>query len=77
MQLAEVEEIIECLPSSKTRFYYFRDRYALLLLSLYLEGEVSKKELKQSQFGKLLEKDIVRQAMQLSRSSKLSANTVR
>lgn len=75
MQLAEVKEIIECLPSSKTRFYYFRDRYALLLLSLYLDGEVSKKELKQSRFGKLLEKDIVREAMQRSRSNKISANT--
>ena len=34
MQLTDVQEIIACLPKCKTPFWYFKDRYALLLLGL-------------------------------------------
>ena len=75
MQLAEIKEIIECLPKGKTRFYYFKDRYALLLLRLAVVGETSKKSLKQSSFANLLDKEIVKKSIGLSRSSALSAET--
>lgn len=63
MKLAEVKEIIECLPKGKTRFYYFKDRYALLLLSLAMGSETSKQEIRQSGFSRLLDKEIVKQAL--------------
>ena len=75
MQLAEVQEIIESLPKGKTPFYYFKDRYALLLLQLAIDGETTKSALKQSRFAKLLDKEIVRDCLRLARSSSLSADT--
>ncbi len=73
MQLVEAKEIIECLPRSKTRFYYFKDRYALLLLSLVTRNHASKKDLRTTRFAKLLEKDVVREALSQSRGEELTA----
>ena len=28
----ELDRIVTCLPSARTLFYYFKDRYALMLL---------------------------------------------
>ncbi|MEM8814499.1 MAG: hypothetical protein AAGE85_01665 [Pseudomonadota bacterium] len=72
MQLADAREIIECLPKSKTRFYYFKDRYALLLLRLAIAGGTSKKALQQSRFAKLLDKEVVKEAIRLARGKPLS-----
>ena len=75
MDLADVKEIIDCLPKGKTRFYYFKDRYALLLLSLIVDGETSKKSLRRSSFSNLLDKELVKEAIKRSRGSRLSAET--
>ena len=72
MQLADAKEIIACLPKGKTPFYYFKDRYALLLLQLAIDGDTSRKELKRGQFAKLLDKDIVHNALRQCRGAKLS-----
>ena len=59
MQLADTEEIIACLPEGRTPFWYFRDRYALLLLS-FLGDAVEKRTLKRSPFAQLLDKSVVK-----------------
>ena len=63
MQRAELKEILQCLPKYKTRFYYFRDRYALLLLNLAVENTTTKKGLRKTRFAKLLDKEVVRAAI--------------
>jgi len=73
MQLAEAREIIECLPKGKTRFYYFKDRYALLLLSLAAHRCMSKKDLRSSRFARLLDKGVVREALCQCRGRNLAA----
>ena len=75
MNLNDAREIIDCLPKGKTRFYYFRDRYALLLLSLGVAGPASKKDISQTRFAKLLDKQVVKEAIQRSRDSLLSPDT--
>lgn len=75
MKLADAKEIIQCLPKGKSRFYYFKDRYALLLLSLFIQGETSKSALKRSSLSKLLDKDVVKRAIKQSSCSALSAET--
>lgn len=69
MESQAVNEIIRCLPRDRTLFYYFRDRYALMLLSLLGSTGTSRRtgeplllnELKQSRFGKLLQKPQMQQ----------------
>lgn len=72
MQRAELKEILQCLPEYKTRFYYFKDRYALLLLNLAVTGQISKKELKQTPFSKLLDKGVVQAVLSQNRGRLLS-----
>ena len=76
MQLAEIKEIIECLPKGKTRFYYFKDRYALLLLSLAVNQPVTKRELSGSGIGRLLNKPVVRLALGKYGKGTLSAEVL-
>lgn len=59
MQLTEVQEIIDCLPNGQTPFWYFRDRYALLLLGM-LGDEIGKRQVKRSTFSQLLDKAVVK-----------------
>ena len=73
MQCAELKEILQCLPKYKTRFYYFKDRYALLLLNLAITGQISKKQLKNAPFSKLLDKEVVQTVLSQSRGRPLSA----
>ncbi len=74
MQRAELKEILQCLPRYKTRFYYFKDRYALLLLNLAVATETSKKELKSTRFARLLEKDIVKTTLAQCRGRALTGD---
>ncbi len=60
MKRSEALEIIECLPKGKTPFYYFKDRYAFLLLNTVVDRAKTKSELARSRFAKLLTKPIVK-----------------
>lgn len=73
MRLEEAKEIIACLPAGKTRFYYFKDRYALLLLGLFVESPKAKRDVKASGLGRLLEKPTVRAAIRRATPPLLSA----
>ena len=63
MNKNEVTEIIQCLPKDKTHFHYFKDRYALLLLSYFVGEGQKRSQIKNSQFSKLLNKKIVQKAI--------------
>lgn len=63
MKLKEVNQIIRRLPKGRTLFYYFRNRYSLMLLSYLVGNGMEKEEVKSSAFGKLLSKPIVREAV--------------
>ncbi|HNP62463.1 MAG TPA: hypothetical protein PKH39_00940 [Woeseiaceae bacterium] len=74
MQRDELKEILQCLPEYKSKFYYFRDRYALLLLRLAISGKVSKQEIKKTPFSKLLDKAVVQAVLNQCRERLVSAN---
>ena len=64
MELQELKEIIACLSGERTKFYYFRDRYALMLLKDYIGNKaMSIKDLKQSPYANLLNKAPVKKVL--------------
>jgi len=78
MELYELNEIIDCLAGERTKFYYFRDRYALMLLKDYILEKVGDKsisvaELKRSPFANLLNKAPVKKALSEAGSGNISA----
>lgn len=60
MEYSLVKEVIECLPQERSLYPYFKDKYAIALLERHI-GETPKtiRELKQSNFGRLLDKPVV------------------
>lgn len=60
MKKEDAQEIIDCLPKGRTVFYYFKDRYAPLLLSLAEEDTLSISALKKSPLARLLDKAIIK-----------------
>ncbi|MEM1261325.1 MAG: hypothetical protein AAGH76_02935 [Pseudomonadota bacterium] len=73
MRLDEAEEIIACMPSGKTPFWYFRDRYAVLLLALAGEA-LDKRAIQRSSFAQLLDKAVVKDVLAKHRSGKVPSN---
>ncbi|GMG85982.1 hypothetical protein [Biformimicrobium ophioploci] len=63
MDIELAREIMECLPKERTKYYYFKDMYALQLLKWHCSGGRSVRELKQGAYGKLLQKPLVRDAL--------------
>lgn len=56
MKLDELEEIVACLPQERTLFNYAKDWYAVQLLKYSLDQPQAVHRIKQSNFGKLLNK---------------------
>ncbi len=63
MKEKTVQEIIACLPGGKTPFYYFKDRYSLMMLSYYVGEGKYIHEIKKSRFGRLLNKPVLKNAV--------------
>jgi hypothetical protein len=61
MRQAEIDEMRACLLTRRTKFYYFRDRYAIMLLSDAVGSGAHVRDLKQSRYAPLLRKPIVKQ----------------
>ena len=67
MELTQLKEIIDCLSGVRSKFYYFRDRYALMLLKDYIgDRTMPISELKQSPYANLLNKAPVKRALALA-----------
>jgi len=74
MELQQVKEILACLSGNRNKFYYFRDRYALMLLKDYIGDQaMSISELRQSPYANLLNKAPVKKAMAMAGNGKITA----
>lgn len=72
MEQEQVQEIIDCLGGSREKFYYHKDRYALMLLSYIAGSGMSIRDIKQSRFKKLLDKPFVKKILQHNGCSTLT-----
>ena len=63
MDIQQLEEIKACLTGNRMVFQYIPDGYALQLLGDYIGDGMSIAQLRQSPYGKLLNKAIVREAL--------------
>ncbi len=58
-----LNEIIACLPKGKTLFYYFKDRYASMLLADYVGEGMPVKQVKQSRYASLLNRPVIKEVV--------------
>lgn len=63
MDLSEVRGVVRSLPPGRTPFPYFKDKYALLLLSFMARTRLDLGAIRGSPFARLLEKPILRRAL--------------
>ena len=66
MEINEIHDIMDCLPKGRTKFYYFKDRYALMLLAYVVGNGRRIREIKSSRFGRLVQKPIVEKIIENS-----------
>ncbi|MCB1306594.1 MAG: hypothetical protein KDK30_00365 [Leptospiraceae bacterium] len=60
MQAQEIDFIRDCLPQNRTLFYYYKDRYAGLLLKYAVADGASVATVKKSRWSALLNRPVVR-----------------
>jgi hypothetical protein len=60
MDKKTLNEIIACLPQGKTLFHYFKDRYALILLSRFITNPTPVAQLKRTNYARLLERPVIK-----------------
>ncbi len=60
MDIELANEIIACLPKDRTVFDYYKDRYAVMLLERVVGDGMAVAEIKQTRFGKLLNRPLVK-----------------
>ena len=60
MDQAQINAIMGALPKGRTLFFYFKDRYALVLLSHFVGAGKPMRVVKQSRFGGLLNKPLLK-----------------
>lgn len=78
MELQDLKEIIACLSGERTKFYYFRDRYALMLLKDYIQQKMGDKampisHLRQSPYANLLNKAPVKKVLAAAGNGMITA----
>jgi len=69
MERNQIEELLACLPkyrttTDRTKFYYYKDRYALMLLSYFIGNGLTLQEIKKSRYKRLIDKPVVRKVIQ-------------
>lgn len=67
-----LQEILACLSNEKRLFYYFKDKYALNLLSYYVGDGKNIRDIKKSRFGKLLNRPIIKNILRKMGGGRLS-----
>lgn len=77
MKIDEIRDIIDCLPKGRTKFYYFKDRYALLLLSHFVREGMTIREIKKSRFSRLIQKPEVQKIIKNAGNGRLTADALR
>jgi len=77
MERKQIEEIIECLPRGRTKFYYYKDRYAQMLLSYFIGKKgLAVHQLKNSRYRRLIDKPLVQQVIRNHGCKMLTAKEV-
>ena len=76
MKQQEIEEIKAILPDDRTLFYYFKDRYALMLLEYLSVDSVSIAALRRSKFSALLSKPVFKDLLRQAGNGTLSLEQV-
>ncbi len=72
MKLNVIQEIRSVLPQDRTLFYYFKDRYALMLLERLMDESISISVLKQSRLAGLLSKPLFKSLLKCAGSGELT-----
>ena len=73
MLWSEARDWIHCLQGGDKRFFYFRDRYALMLLGRAAGSGMSVARLRRSPYGKLLSRPLVKELLARKGGGRLSA----
>ncbi|MCG8634645.1 MAG: hypothetical protein MI863_12510, partial [Desulfobacterales bacterium] len=76
MKEETVQEIIECFQGDRNLFYYFKDRYALMLLSYLVDDAAPVSRLRNHRFAKLLKKPIINNILKVSGKGVLTRNAI-
>jgi len=58
-----IDEVIECLPKGRTKYHYYKDRYALMLLSYQIGQGMKVADIKKSNLNKLLQRPQVKKLL--------------
>ena len=74
MDTATFSAIKKAFSQERSVFYYFRDRYALMLLARFVGDGKRVDEVRRSQFGKLLQKPSVKALIARSGSRNLTGD---
>jgi len=76
MKLEEIQEIVSILPEDRTLFYYFKDRYALMLLEHLYDSSINISEMKQSRLAGMLNKDVLKPLVKQAGNGKLTMEQI-
>ncbi len=76
MKLDEIQEIKGILPEDRTLFYYFKDRYALMLLENVVEDSINISTLKKSRLASLLSKPVFKSLLQQAGNGALTLEQI-
>ncbi len=76
MKIDDIFDIMDCLPEGRTKFYYFKDRYALLLLSQIVGNGMAIRDLKASRYRRLIQKPVVRKIMETAGDGRITPETL-
>lgn len=73
MEQIQLEEILQCLEQNRTKFYYHKDQYALMLLSYFVKKGLKISEIRNSKLKRLLDKPLVKEILRKSGNQYLNA----
>lgn len=76
MQETLIQEIMEYYRGERPLFYYFKDRYALMLLAYYARAGRSISQIKQSEFRRLLQKPALKALTRQSGNGRLTSDAL-
>lgn len=70
------DELIECMTDTRLPFHYYPDRYAPMILSYQLDKPTHVRQLRNSPFGKLLERPVLRNTIATLGNGIITRDTV-
>lgn len=71
MEATDLNEVIECLPTGKTQYRYYKSAYAPKLLSLLIKDSAPIAKVRRSAYSRLLETPVLRDVLAASGDGQL------